>query len=438
MPAIYPVPQPNPASFLGQVHDYSVVFRGNGEAVISLRAAFTNNSQDKKDTVELRLPAPVKASQLLAFQVTKEPPCIRYANYPVNAPVNFVPTCQEYGEVDYFQPYYGVNLYQKAEASLDGDTLKVKLPKAVEKDKSGSYFVYFRASGFASKDILGGYNFKFETAKVNDSIQRANIGISVDADQYLKGSNGSVDYRTMESGLGGGIAPMAVGDTASKNSQLDQFYNQIGYGMINKNVSNLAPMESYKVTGTYADSRLKLYGKEISIGAGVLIVLIILVLVISKFVLRRLNKSSKDNVEASQTGNSNNSTGKSLALSFLASLGGAVFIAIYSFGLLVIFQMMTTNYYGASSFMALIVVILSFVIFIVAVVIPGIVIGIKRGWGWGVLTVLLTVIWLVVIMMILALYFFFGTQNDVIRPLMMGTTSKMVPPVAPELNVKPL
>jgi hypothetical protein len=46
-------------SFLGQDQKYSVVLRGNGEAVVTMRAVVTNLSENEMSTVELRLPSSV-------------------------------------------------------------------------------------------------------------------------------------------------------------------------------------------------------------------------------------------------------------------------------------------------------------------------------------------------------------------------------------------
>lgn len=414
-----PFPAPNPTGFLGQTHDYSVTFRGNGEAVVSTRVAFTNSTNNLKNDFELRLPLQAQISEPIAFQVIKEAPCIRYTTQPVYDPT-YLPTCAEYGQVDYFQPYYGTNLYQKAEITVEGDVLKIKLPKAVESQKSGAFFVYYRTMGMTSKSMFGGFSYDFETAKVNESIQTLNIGISTDADQYLKGANGSVDYR-FSADSAKLSAPMAMGAEAQTSPQIDQFYNQIGYGSINKNASNLAAMESYKVSGSFADSKLKLYAKEIAIGVGVLFVIVILMLLFASFVARRLNRRPSDSTETDKPARSGRGGG--VLLAFAVSLISSVFVAIYSVGLIIFMQMLSGSFVyqfqEGVQYMYFIVLIISFVIYIVAIVVPAIFIGIKRGLGLGILTLVLTVIWIVLVLVVVAAFlFFFQSRRDmnIVRP----------------------
>src|SRR3989344_4494139 len=45
----YPYPDGRVQPFTGQNHNYSVVLRGNGEAVITLKAALTNSNPDGSD-----------------------------------------------------------------------------------------------------------------------------------------------------------------------------------------------------------------------------------------------------------------------------------------------------------------------------------------------------------------------------------------------------
>ena len=56
-------PRPNgPLPFAGQNHSYSVVLRGNGEAIITLKVALTNSSPEGTylRTANLRLPSRIR------------------------------------------------------------------------------------------------------------------------------------------------------------------------------------------------------------------------------------------------------------------------------------------------------------------------------------------------------------------------------------------
>src|SRR5512138_3910530 len=68
---IMPAPDYQGNTFLGQNHSYSVVFRGNGEAVVSARVALGNSTDASIKEVKLRIPR-VQASGIYAFQIFKD------------------------------------------------------------------------------------------------------------------------------------------------------------------------------------------------------------------------------------------------------------------------------------------------------------------------------------------------------------------------------
>src|SRR3972149_2554393 len=77
-PSIFPVPEPSP-TFLGQTHKYSLVLRGNGEAVVSLKVSFVNIEGNTEKNFSLRLPD-IKTDALTVYQVITKPRCINYAD----------------------------------------------------------------------------------------------------------------------------------------------------------------------------------------------------------------------------------------------------------------------------------------------------------------------------------------------------------------------
>ncbi|KKS75642.1 MAG: hypothetical protein UV46_C0015G0018 [Candidatus Gottesmanbacteria bacterium GW2011_GWC2_42_8] len=51
-PEYYPVPDRRPPHFSGENHDYSVVLRGNGEAVVTLKVALSNLNPDGSELIQ--------------------------------------------------------------------------------------------------------------------------------------------------------------------------------------------------------------------------------------------------------------------------------------------------------------------------------------------------------------------------------------------------
>ncbi|MBI2103854.1 hypothetical protein HYT59_02525 [Candidatus Woesebacteria bacterium] len=407
--AIFPVPRPNVNTFLGQKHDYTVVFRGNGESVVSVRVALANNTESELRNVELRLPDYIKTSELLAFQVIREGYCLRYAQPAIYSP-GVPQSCEEYSEPDYFQGY-GQNKYQKAVVEVVGDTLKVTLPTAIAKEKSGAFFVYMRAVGFAKKDLFGAYNFNFETLKVNESIQNLQVGISTDSDLVLKGAKGEVDYRFEDTSTS--LMAAGVSEKAAASPAIDNFYNQIGYGSITKTASSLAALESYKVSGAYASTRLMLYAKEILVGAVVLLAVVVVFLLVAKVILRKGGKKVSTPDQAKEVVEPKTLQGGTFLLSFLASIVSSVLIALYTAGLLLVSRLISgAQYYDYDSqtniWLWIIIIVASFAVYAFLILGPSIFIGIKRGVGWGFATLGLTILWLVLLVFIVGLVIFLG------------------------------
>jgi len=393
-PDIYPIPNPEPG-FLGQDHSYSVTFRGNGEAVVALKVVLTNKGSQPLSQVSLRIPK-VAPSEIFVYQVLREPACMRYLTNNL---------CAETQEPDYYGYYWSKSKYQKALSEYSGDTVKISLPQAISSDKSGSYLVYFRTFGYAKKDVFGAYKFTFETAQVEDDIRNLAVGISTDSDLVLRGAKGEVQYRfqdasaTLKAGVGG-VAP-------AESGAMDTFYNQIGYGTMVKNASSLAPLESYKVTSSFAKNRICLYAKELFIGLAGLLCLIVVVFVVARKFLKR--KNQEDSVT---TKFDVKNLAISLGLSFIAAL------LIFGFTLLIIFlttYLIRNVAYDLQAVLTIFIVVISFAIYALFLFVPGIYLGIKKGIGWGISTVFLTIAWML-IMMGIGLLIYFALRNPSIYP----------------------
>lgn len=408
-------PSGDGSQFLGQNHSYSVVFRGNGEAVVSLRAILTNKGDAPLSQITLRVPK-VEPKDLTVYQVVREGTCLRYGNRiplptagPLQAPGQ---NCLEYQEPDYFQYYYGNTKYQKAIFSYSGDTISVTLPTSIEPNKSGSYFIYFRSFGYASKNAFGAYSYNFETLKVNESIANLQIGISTDSDQFLKGAQGNVDYRFAQPELAS-LDKASLG-TPTASSAIDSYYTQIGQGSVIKTASNLSALESYHVKGAFADTRLKLYSKELAIGLAVFLIFLLVVYVVSKKVMRSLTKVSGKEPSSSQPAKQDQKE-KSALLSGGIAFIGATIISAYTVGIITLGDLISNMVsYQYQTFVALFLVIISVCIYAVLLFAPGFYIGYKKGIGVGITTIIFTIFFLIAYLAIgLAVVFFIGGGRQI-------------------------
>ena len=437
-PYPYPTSSPTGNPIFGQDHSYSVVFRGNGEAVVTLKVAFSNTTSSALSRLYLRIPK-VEPKEILAYQIYKTENCVRYLNNYLPSPsLQYDDTstyCEQWNSVDHFSGYLGDASYYKARTDYNGDTLTIYLPKPVRANGSGSFFVYYRAFGYAKKNIIGAYNYAFETAKVNESIRALRIGISTDSDLFLKDATGVVNYRFEESDL----APLAASayGVALSNPKVTNFVSQIGTGTVTKQATNLASLESYSVKGVFADRQIKLYGKEIFwvlalvvlvLGGGVFIV---------RFVLRRWHsmkmggdvseeptrevRSKVSNKVGLLRNEDNVKTGIVVAaVTFFSPL----LMVIYTLAVIFLSSSRIFSYYGYGTnylgpIVFIIVVILSIAIYGVLLFFPALYIGLRRGLHWALATFLMTVFWiaLYVFVIVLVMALFGNVRQPYITPV---------------------
>ena len=118
--------------------------------------------------------------------------------------------------------------------------------------------------------------------KADDDIRNLRVGISTDSDLFLRGAKGEVEYRFEEPALKS-IDAAGIG-APQESVAIDRFVKNIGQGRITKTASNLAPLESYKVEGSYAKSKLALYGKELLIFVAVVLAIFAGLVLLVKFV----------------------------------------------------------------------------------------------------------------------------------------------------------
>ncbi|MEK7544106.1 MAG: hypothetical protein AAB557_04510 [Patescibacteria group bacterium] len=407
-----PIPQDSPN--LGQDHAYSVLLRGNGDAVVTMRAAFTNEEPTPTNIFSLRIPR-VEPKRVSAFQISREPQCLRFKPYNPSDLSGQPNQCQEYQDANYFQ-WYGQAKYQKATTQFTGDTLTITLPKPVLPAKSGSVLVVLMASGYAKKDPFGAYSYAFETFQVEkSSITKSTIGISVDSDLVLDGAKGTVNYRFSETEA----LSLAAGaeKEAMVSPQLDQLYSQTGYGTITKTASYLEPLESYTVKGRYADSLIRLYGKGILIGLGIFAAVLVLLFFLGRSALRALTNPRINGATPSSV---------DVMLMIGGSFLSAGLIAVYTAGL---FFLRTTIQQVVSYELVGVVLILATIISIglygLLLIAPAILVGLRRGLAWGMGTFGLTILFLIIntFIMILTLTLLYGNAGGPMYPMMRSSGS---------------
>ena len=434
--AIMPVPPSSGMLPFGQSHFYTVTLRGNGEALVYLKTIFSNKENTPLSSLTFTFPSTPK--NLSVYQVTRESQCIRYRPMTLETKEQAVDSiafrkseeCLEYQEPDY-QYGWGNTTYQKAQIVTKGNDVTVNFPNPIKLGGAGSLVLAYGDSDVTSKDMFGAYKFGFGTVKINDTIQNMQVGVLTDPDYYLKDTKGTINYQAKET-MSFAAAMPAADSRMSGNAQFDQFYNQIGQGTIVKNVSSLQPNESYSVKGVYADNRMKLFGKEIAWGVGIVVFVLVFVLGGLFVGVKKVYAKSED-------------TAKKSAVALLPvlglSFGSSVLIFLYTlflFGISYFFGQMFP-YYMSGYLYPLIMILLAVIslsVYSLLLFAPGILLGIKKNVFSGVLTVILTILWLVASSIVLVVLFFLFSKSNgdqpypTIRPFAQPLTIQSTAPAA--------
>jgi hypothetical protein len=342
------------SQMFGQEHFYTVILRGNGEAAIHSKFIFTNTEEATMSAMTLKTPD-IAVKDIVGYQVIREPQCdefepVKYLPYnPDVTPTPYVqPKCRKYGEPDYYNQYfYGKTSYKKLKIAISGDQINVSLPEKVSPEKSGSIIMYYHTDNYTQKEFGGTYKYEIKTLKSEVPIKQIQVGVITDSDLKMRSPDAKVQYNTGESTM---KKLMAVGSDRlgfSANARTSAYYQEIGQGALTKTAYDLQPFDSFKVTGSYADSNLKLYSKELSIGSVAGLLILAGIVFFSRKAYKNLKKSKpvQSSVEAPQV-QSHHLTNTILltgALSFISA------ILMSGYLLFVYLLISALGYYGNQS-----------------------------------------------------------------------------------------
>lgn len=425
---------PGPAGVFGEDHYYSVIFRGNGDAVVNLKAIFTNTEEATVSAITLRVPKG-QPQDIVAYQIFKEPRCIRYEPTKIVPSTGIIedrydpPVCIEYDNPDYYGYYYSNDTkYKKAQVESTGDTIVITLPEGVPAESSASYILYYRAKEYTQKDFAGAYSYTFETLKTESPIRNVQIGISTDTDLKLKNASSTVNYGVEDSVMSDLKAAPTLSSAGMTNQAFERYYQQIGQGTIVETASSLQPLDTFTVDGAYAKSSWQLYAKTLLIG----IVVTLVVLALIGFGLFKLFRHVKKKAVPATSGTTHGSIYTVLWM-LGGSFGSSLVTAIYTIFLFIVMNFVNGNYYFGYQYNLLVVLfilILSLGVYPLCLFIPSIVMGMRKGLWWGVGTFALTIAWLMIYLFIIFGFLFMTQMNDSYpRPLpyVYGTSDRISP-----------
>ena len=384
--------------FSGQEHSYSVIFRGNGEAVVYGKIDFTNTGEESIKKFSLEIPS-VKPEELMFLQTVNpiQTP-FECPGYPTVMQREFCPNIDYYG---YAKPTFLTPEYKKLKFTSSGTVHEMELSQEVLAGQKGNIVFAYVASGYVEK-ALGVYKFKFETPKVASRIKSISVAVDVDSELILKGKRSEVNYAT--SGLSNMMADMPSGARADSfvSPEFSKVVSTIGSGgPVIKSAQNLSPNESLTVNGQYALSNLALNWMKIALGL-VIAILIILGII---FLARKWRRSHPLASQPLQQG-SDIQTNESFSLlhPIYTSIGFASAVIIYgSIFLVQLFMrtgMMYGNYQYGDTLMPLAVILIVGVIILALLILPPILVSSKYGWRAGISVVINTVLSIIVLLAI--------------------------------------
>ena len=275
--------------FFGQAHSYSVTLRGNGEAVVMARVAFTNFTDGDLST--LKLYSKDSLNQLAAYQQVLPNVCEQTVyNKDTGAS-----SCSMYAKPNYYSDYISHYYesrpadatYYKLKITQVGDEYAFDLVKPLAADAQGAILLAYRSKDFVAKKAGGLFKFNFTTLAAPVQISEARVAVSVDSELFLKGKKSAVNYTTAtDVSLG---MPETAGLT---NKNLDKIASSIGYGgAISKSAKQLGPNEMFTVKGSYATTKLRLYA-----GRAAAFVVVIIAIIAALFFAWKKSRKQPDDV----------------------------------------------------------------------------------------------------------------------------------------------
>lgn len=393
----------------GQNHFYTVIFRGNGEAITYAKIAVTNS--DEKPLTEFSFEmSKVSPTEIVMYQMKLPQECFRY-NYSDSAR-----PCLEYRDPDYAQQYYyygysnGQAEYQKIQYTKSGNLYRFTLPTSVEPYKSTAIIVAYAAKGYVNES-LGLYKFNFETLKVPSRIQEIRVVVDVDSDLLLKGKRSSVNYNTTGLGMSELAAPKSI-----SSRDLDKVVGSIGsYGPLIKEAKNLAPNESFIVKGEYAASWFRLYLSSILLVLLIVAAIFAGVYFLAKFLKRRGRQNEQFGSETNQQISPQAPPRISMFNLINASAGLLSVILVVGLTYLLQFlgESMPSRFANivdpVFSIVGAITIILLYVLVIFG---PAIIVAVKHGWKSLISILIAEFLWFVIFLIIYLVLFQSGLTSN--------------------------
>ena len=243
--------------FGGQTHAYTVLFRGNGEAIVYGKIAVPNTTSEALTDFDITLTGSQDAEDFIAYQQILPQVCATSTRSGI--------PCASFKDADYTSKSYSSpkdgSYYPLTMDALDGGSYRLHFSVPIEVGKTNGIVFAYRSSAYTS-NWLGATHFAFTTPSTNGTIAKTSVAVSVDGDLVLKGGSASskVTY-VSDASQGFGLSDVAA--TTGLSESTARTIAAIGTGSVQKSASYLQAGEYLTVQGLYAESWLRAYSSNL-------------------------------------------------------------------------------------------------------------------------------------------------------------------------------
>jgi len=352
----------------GQTHEYKVIFRGDGRAIVIGKLIVPNSGAETLSNLEIGLSVD-DASQMSAYQLIVDQSCSKRGG------TNEQPTCEKYKDISSSDlksaTYEKISIVESRP-----QTYTLSFPSPIAPGMSAAVLIAYTSQQYTT-NWLGAFSYEFSTPTVQERIESLSVTAQTDSDLALVGKENTVKY---DQNL-----PETFSDTASLSAEsaMTVITSQRG-NVVRESATNLFPGESYTVTGKYSEHAWRLSIGKIFIGLIVLITIIGLSIWKHRATKKSEGTSTIQNVKTSLTAKP---AFGGLISAFL--IGTWTTIVMYLFG----GNMLR---YIESDVVKMLVLLVIGMVFILIGIGPAVLVGEKKGWKAGIMTFVATIIWLII------------------------------------------
>ncbi len=381
---VAPVAQASDFLVGGQKHEYKVVLRGDGRAIVVGKMTVPNMGDGvlANMSVDLGIRDAVSMS---AYQVLVEQECSKYTV------AGDIRTCTKYKDIASRDitnaPYEKVTIMKSG--SKAGTTYALSLPRPVEPGMTAIILLAYSSQEYTS-ERLGLFSYSFSTPTVEENIESMTVTVQTDSDAYIQGEGSVVQYSNDLPEL------LSSGDDSlSADFALTTMTSQRG-NTIRQTATNLFAGETFTVTGRYSA-----YWCRMHVGA-IGATLLILGVFIAYVVLQK-KRAQKGNTPSALHALRIPVQVTPLMNGFFTAVLLNIWTAMVTYGLASSFIFGRVSGLEGGIAMAMIGMIVVMV-YVLCGFGPAVLLGSKKGWKAGVMTFVATIVWLIIGVALVALF----------------------------------